>query len=689
MEDWEFLIQKEGDASWLPLESADVEILEGRYRVIARSNRTNERVEIRLIHKSSDEVPPNRWVQKHFRRTSPEGLIVVLPFTRLKPGIWDLRCSGTEDSPQGTLWYHSVRLQVLPTDAEDAEPLNSPYSEVPAKADTSVSPWQPPSSRAVPAETPPPKRPQLIPLPPNPGTAGSKVVPLRPPEAAGSPPPAEPAPPPAPPPAPLPPAPPPAPPAPRLPLQLTLNRETYVVHRGESVTLSGRVIAGDGAAGTAPLSASELHIQLRNPQSSQVLAEVRETLPSLPPPVPFSCTVQIPVDCPSHLILGEIRLYSGTPEILDAKSFVITAAAEELLGAVSPQLSQQELVDLSLDPLGKLQAQVLKNHFQELQDSFQKTQPLQFQPSSDPALPPLLSKPNPEKLASKGLDLPGFRRLSRHAPIAKQPPPPAPKQPPPPPNPAEPVSPWEADPLPEPGVSLSEGEVAGLALPQLPPKTPPPPVDTAFQSLQVQNRFLSKLNAMAKDEDLAEWLKIESQQEEEQRSLAKSQEVPAPKTVADWEAQEVVVYDEPVLTPQPPEETPPPDIPPPLLLPANEQVPVPVLQVPEGELISGRKVKVAVRLPELQPRIYVKIWVQDRQARLLLEGPLWLTEFYLNLWGDKEATIDFVVPHGTLEVQFEAIAMEMHTGRESRKVSVSRRVMPPPPPTLPHSSENF
>lgn len=682
MEDWEFLIQKEGDASWLPLESADVEILEGRYRVIARSNRTNERVEIRLIHKSSDEVPPKRWVQKHFRRTSAEGLIVVLPFTRLKPGIWDLRCSGAEDNPQANTWQQSVRLQVLPVDAEDVAPLNSPYPEVPAKTDTSVSPWQPASPPTVPAENPPPKRPQLIPLPPNPGTAGSKVVPLRPPEAPGTPSPAEPAPPP-----PPPPPPPPAPPAHRFPLQLTLNRETYVVHRGESITLSGRVELADGAAGTAPLNAPELHIQLLNPQSSKVLADVRETLPSLPPPLPFTCTVQIPLDWQTHLILGEISLYDGTPEVLDAKSFVITAAAEELLGAVNASLSQQELVDLSLDPLGKLHAQVLKNHFQQLQDTFQKTQPVQFQPSSDPALPPLLSKPNPEKLTSKGLDLPSFRRLSRHAPIAKQVPPEAPKQPPPPAKPADPVSPWDEDLAEEPAPPPTERQVVELPFPQ-PAAKPPKPVDKAFQSLQVQNRFLSKLNAMAKDEDLAEWLKIESRQEEEQRTLAKSQEEAAPKTVADWEAQEVVVYDEPVLTPPPPTETPPPDAPPPLLLPEDQQVPVPVLQVPEGELISGRKVKVTVRLPELLPRIYVKIWVQDRQARLLLEGPLWLTEFYLNLWGDKEATIDFTVPHGTLEVQFEAIAMEMHTGRESRKVSVERRVMPPPPPSLPRSSLN-
>jgi hypothetical protein len=32
-EDWAFLLQQEGDRAWLPLESPDVEVLEGRYRL--------------------------------------------------------------------------------------------------------------------------------------------------------------------------------------------------------------------------------------------------------------------------------------------------------------------------------------------------------------------------------------------------------------------------------------------------------------------------------------------------------------------------------------------------------------------------------------------------------------------------------------------------------------------------------
>ena len=42
MKKLEFLLQKEGDRAWLPLETPDVEILEGRYRVVA-SNRTTSK----------------------------------------------------------------------------------------------------------------------------------------------------------------------------------------------------------------------------------------------------------------------------------------------------------------------------------------------------------------------------------------------------------------------------------------------------------------------------------------------------------------------------------------------------------------------------------------------------------------------------------------------------------------------
>ena len=119
MEYWEFLLQKEGDRNWQPIKSPRIEIEAGRYRVVAHSTRNNTDVEICVIHDSTEEVPPKRRSQKRSRRTNPEGLMVVIPFTYLKPGLWELRCCGDIMSDfLGNSWQQSVQLQVLPKAAE-------------------------------------------------------------------------------------------------------------------------------------------------------------------------------------------------------------------------------------------------------------------------------------------------------------------------------------------------------------------------------------------------------------------------------------------------------------------------------------------------------------------------------------------------------------------------------------------
>ncbi|NJR40257.1 MAG: hypothetical protein HC781_17320 [Leptolyngbyaceae cyanobacterium CSU_1_4] len=87
-------IAKEGDRSWLPLESSTVEILEGRYRIVARSSRPNTLLEIKVTQQDLDEMPPVRRIQKRSAKTNPQGLVVIMPFTRLQPGDWELRCTG-------------------------------------------------------------------------------------------------------------------------------------------------------------------------------------------------------------------------------------------------------------------------------------------------------------------------------------------------------------------------------------------------------------------------------------------------------------------------------------------------------------------------------------------------------------------------------------------------------------------
>ncbi|RUT00955.1 hypothetical protein DSM106972_069610 [Dulcicalothrix desertica PCC 7102] len=115
MEQWQFLIQKQGERAWQPLESAYAEIVEGRYRIVASSDSVNTDVEVRVIYQSPSEIPPRRRIHKRLRRTNSEGLAAVMPFTDFTPGVWEVRCSGDLMSDMfGNSWQHNLRLQVLP-----------------------------------------------------------------------------------------------------------------------------------------------------------------------------------------------------------------------------------------------------------------------------------------------------------------------------------------------------------------------------------------------------------------------------------------------------------------------------------------------------------------------------------------------------------------------------------------------
>jgi hypothetical protein len=106
-------------------------------------------------------------------------------------------------------------------------------------------------------------------------------------------------------------------------------------------------------------------------------------------------------------------------------------------------------------------------------------------------------------------------------------------------------------------------------------------------------------------------------------------------------------------------------------------VPAPQLEVPIGELISGQQTHVTMRLPKSAARVYAKLWVRDRQLRILIEGPRWLIDFKPDGFGALKAQTTVTLPLGCLEVQFEAIAIEMTSQSESDRTIVCRSVISP------------
>ncbi|MDF5712938.1 MAG: hypothetical protein PUP93_03385 [Rhizonema sp. NSF051] len=324
MEHWQFLIQKQGDRSWRLLESPNVEIMEGRYRIVARSNYISTDVEVRVTHYSIEEVPPKRRIQTRSRRTNTEGLMAVIPFTYLLPGIWDLRCNGDLMSDLlGKSWQYSVHLQVLSN-------VDSPYVRIDHQDegrtsfsdDSETFTEEPINPVWLKADTAEQILKHLIDL-------ALPTQPLLDDEITVE------------------------KPLPEPPLLLTLDRETYFARWGQTLTVSGRVDLKPttelnlGEIDFESVCAVELRIELRSPLGAERLSLVRQPLPKKSLPLEVEAKVEIPGECESKLILGDISLYGALADaseviLLASHCFTIAADVIELLAISTIELSQRE-----------------------------------------------------------------------------------------------------------------------------------------------------------------------------------------------------------------------------------------------------------------------------------------------------------------------------------------------------------
>jgi hypothetical protein len=393
MKKLEFLLQKEGDRAWLPLETPDVEILEGKYRVVARIQHPNTDIEIRVTHTSFDE-PAQRKVQSRSARTNPEGLVVIIPYTRLKPGLWELSCLPDPKSTPAKPWQYGVQLEVLPAESETSEPL-PPIDQTEPATTPSHSEKAAPVDRAAPqiaasvdrrapaqlpaaAEAPQQTKIYKFPTPPTP-------------EAK-----------------------------PGVKLELALDRETFVTQLGRPLIISGKIDipqAPEKTRKTATLipesealelkqlmGSAQLQIYLRDPQTSKILAEIQQPMPEQVPPCIFGCVTYIPTECKSRLILGEAILSSGRVT-LATKLFTITARLEHLLEAIKDNFIEEKH-QAELSPTASKQPGSAKNlsFLKLVEKSLDPPSPAES-PTNEPLPPQLHSRQTP---SAGGLELPAF-----------------------------------------------------------------------------------------------------------------------------------------------------------------------------------------------------------------------------------------------------------------------------------------
>ena len=160
MENWEFLLQRKGDKSWLPLESPNVEILEGQYRLAARSDLANVSVGIAIAYRPLADVRHQPLQQKIVKRLSHDGLLIVMPYTSFVPGLWQIDClsvvadlqtdieseSESQNANTSPPWKRTVKFDVIPISSDfgsewqysDSEEDVEPYSEIPTELHTNA-----------------------------------------------------------------------------------------------------------------------------------------------------------------------------------------------------------------------------------------------------------------------------------------------------------------------------------------------------------------------------------------------------------------------------------------------------------------------------------------------------------------------------------------------------------------------
>ncbi len=129
---WEFLIQREDDRSWKTLTSPNLQIVEGKYRIIANTNAIDAVVRTQVFYHTDNDPP--QLSQSRSQSITPEGVLVILPFTHLQVGVWQFKCnvSTTDDQEVCQSLKLKVLTKVVQADSTSSELLAA--ESVPAPA---------------------------------------------------------------------------------------------------------------------------------------------------------------------------------------------------------------------------------------------------------------------------------------------------------------------------------------------------------------------------------------------------------------------------------------------------------------------------------------------------------------------------------------------------------------------------
>ncbi|MGB3295209.1 MAG: hypothetical protein WBB01_19675 [Phormidesmis sp.] len=315
MKYWEFLIQKEGDQTWLPLATQQVEILAGRYCIVAHTDRANTPLAIRLNPLVTEDLPAYQRSRKRTGQTNEAGLVVVMPYRYLEPGEWQLDCSSlnlidgdTADSTAGH-WRYSLQLRVSArTEGLPGYPGADKIAPVPIE-DLADPSWLNGDLPLIQAQAEIWRQRQAT---------NASVRPCLEKDA---------------------------------PYRVLLSQRAYLARHNQPMTIVGKVNGLAKAVDEGVPAESELWIRLQDPQTAQVIMEASRPLSLARLPADFRVQIQLPAEAATQVVVGEVSLRTAavpdTPtQILTDQVFTITAGIDYLLTAIA----YQDTGDFEEDP---------------------------------------------------------------------------------------------------------------------------------------------------------------------------------------------------------------------------------------------------------------------------------------------------------------------------------------------------
>jgi hypothetical protein len=120
MNNWDFLIQREGEKTWSSV--TDISRLKtGKYRLMVRTPKLNQAVDISITYYPESNLRLTKR-RKYYRQTNDRGFLAILPFTPLGTGAWEISCRpDLMNELCGENWHKKITLEVFSNTAIETQ----------------------------------------------------------------------------------------------------------------------------------------------------------------------------------------------------------------------------------------------------------------------------------------------------------------------------------------------------------------------------------------------------------------------------------------------------------------------------------------------------------------------------------------------------------------------------------------